>query len=151
MFPCLLFISMLFLSCLPAQAQNIKLDSIYQYNGVDENPIFTYKYKNSKDRPDLAFGYYFMNNLRYPQEAKRFGIEGIVAVRFIIEKDGSVSNVTLIKSMRSTSNYPDDIDKKCNEEALRLIREMPKWEAGKQNGKPVRVQMNYAVRFRLDD
>ncbi len=140
-----------FLSYLPAQAQNTKPDSIYQYNGIDENPIFTYQYKNSKDRPDLAFGYYFMNNLRYPKEAKQLGIEGKVMVEFIIEKDGSVSNVTLIKSIHSTNNYPNDISKKCNEEALWLIREMPKWKAGRQNGKPIRTKVNYFVDFRLED
>jgi hypothetical protein len=48
----MVYIFVFFLACLPAQAQNTKPDSIYQYNGIDENPIFTYQYKNSKYRPD---------------------------------------------------------------------------------------------------
>jgi TonB family protein len=84
-----------------------------------------------------------MNNLRYPEEVKKLGIEGKVFVSFIIEKDGVVSNVQL---ERPHLNCPA-----CDSEALRLIREMPQWKAGKKNGVLVRTQMRYPIVFRLED
>ena len=67
------------------------------------------------------------------------GIQGRVTVSFIVEKDGRVSNVRLLRSVQPS------LDK----EAIRVVKSMPKWTPGKQNGKPVRVRFNLPVMFKL--
>lgn len=79
------------------------------------------------------------DNLVYPIEAKEMGVEGTVYASFIIEKDGSVSNLIILKG----------IGRGCDEEVLRVLKLMKKWEPGKQNGKTVRVQFNFPVKFSL--
>ena len=84
---------------------------------------------------------FLIKNLRYPKKAQEAGIEGKVHVKFIVEKDGSLSNIEILKGMASCEA--------CNAEAIRLIKSMPKWEVGKQNGNPVRVQYQIPVLFKL--
>jgi len=79
------------------------------------------------------------DNIKYPQVAKETGITGTVIVTFVVEKDGSITNVVLLKGIGGG----------CDEEALRVVRNMPKWKVGKQNGVPVRVQFNLPIRFTL--
>lgn len=79
------------------------------------------------------------DNLVYPIEAKEKEVEGTVYASFIIEKDGSVSDIKIIKSIGSG----------CDEEVLRVLNLMKKWEPGKQNGKYVRVQFNLPVKFSM--
>jgi len=78
-------------------------------------------------------------NIKYPQVAKEVGIQGTVFVRFIIERDGSVSNAELLRSIGGG----------CDEEALRVVNSLPKWTPGMQMGKPVRVSYNLPVKFTL--
>ena len=82
---------------------------------------------------------YIMENIKYPKQAMKEGIQGRVTVSFIVEKDGRVSNVRLLRSVQSA------LDK----EAVRVVKSMPKWTPGKQNGKPVRVRFNLPVMFKL--
>ena len=83
----------------------------------------------------------FINkNLLYPKEALNNKIEGKVMLSFIIEKDGSVSDPKIIKG----------IGYGCDEEAIRIINSLPKFIPAKQNGNPVRMQMNLPVIYRLD-
>ena len=82
---------------------------------------------------------YLAKNIKYPIQAQKKGIEGRVTVRFIVEKDGSISNVTVVRHIHPL------LDK----EAERVIKAMPKWSPGKQEGKPVRVKFNIPVAFRL--
>ena len=77
--------------------------------------------------------------LRYPQEAVELGIQGRVVVDFIIEEDGSVTNVEVTKKVHHL----------LDEEALRVIRVSPKWKAAKINGEAVRVKISVPVEFRL--
>ncbi|HNW98611.1 MAG TPA: TonB family protein [Bacteroidales bacterium] len=79
-------------------------------------------------------------NIKYPQIAKETNITGTVIVTFVVEKDGSISNVQVLK----------DIGGGCGEEAVRVVKNMPKWKPGKQNGVPVRVQFNLPIRFTLE-
>lgn len=79
------------------------------------------------------------SNLKYPPSAAEMEIQGRVICEFIVEKDGSISNVKVVKSV------DDDLDK----EALRLINAMPKWRPGKQNGQSVRCYFTMPVTFRL--
>ena len=80
-------------------------------------------------------------NVKYPEEAKEKEISGRVFVSFVIEKDGSVSNVKVLRGIGGG----------CDEEAIRVIKAMPKWTPGKQKGKPVRVNYQIPINFKLDD
>lgn len=82
---------------------------------------------------------YVAKNLKYPQIARETEIQGRVFVGFIIEHDGSVSNVKLLKGIGGG----------CDEEAMRVIKSLPKWNPGKQNGKTVRVSYQIPVFFKL--
>ena len=78
-------------------------------------------------------------NLKYPEEAKELGIQGRVFVSFVVEPDGSTSNVVVKRGIGGG----------CDEEAIRIVKAMPKWAAGKQRGQPVRVQFNLPIKFTL--
>ena len=84
---------------------------------------------------------YIARNIVYPEAAKKEKIEGQVYVSFIVEKDGQLTGVKFLR----------DIGGGCGEEVLRVIRTMPKWKPGTQDGKPVRVQFNLPVAFELQD
>ena len=79
-------------------------------------------------------------NVKYPEEAKEKEISGRVFVSFVIEKDGSVSNVKVLRGIGGG----------CDEEAVRVIKGMPKWKPGMQKGKPVRVSYMMPINFKLD-
>lgn len=81
------------------------------------------------------------NNLRYPEAAQQNDIQGRVTVKFVVEKDGRVSNPTIYKG----------VDKDLDREALRVVSKMPKWQPGKNNGVPVRSYFNLPVTFRLQN
>ena len=87
----------------------------------------------------IAMLKYIMKNIKYPKQIMEEGIQGRVTVSFIVEKDGRVSNVRLLRSVQPS------LDK----EAIRVVKSMPKWTPGKHNGKPVRVQFNLPVMFKL--
>ena len=82
---------------------------------------------------------YIANNVTYPQQAIDRGIEGKVWVNFIVETDGSITNV----------NVTNGIGGGCDEEAMKVLANMPKWKPGKNEGKPVRVSFNMPVSFKL--
>lgn len=83
---------------------------------------------------------YMIGSVKYPEEAKNKGIEGVVYVSFIVEKDGMISNVKILRGIGGG----------CNEEALRVVKGMPKWLPGKAKGKPVRVIFNMPLKYALD-
>ena len=87
----------------------------------------------------IAMLQYLMKNIKYPEQAVKEGIQGRVTVRFIVEKDGSISDVKPVLSVHPL----------LNKEAVRVVESMPKWTPGKQNGKPVRVRFNLPVMFKL--
>ena len=84
---------------------------------------------------------FIYSNLRYPQSAMRYKLEGRVFITFVVEKDGSITNVRILR----------DIGGGCGQEAKRVVEMMPKWIPGKQNGKTVRVQYNLPVTFKLNE
>jgi TonB family protein len=85
--------------------------------------------------------YKFMReNVKYPEEAKLKNIQGRVFVSFIVETDGSVSNVQVLRGIGGG----------CDEEGVRVVSSMPKWTPGKQRGKAVRVQYNLPIKFALE-
>lgn len=83
---------------------------------------------------------YLVKNLKYPQMAKESGIQGKVYVTFVVEKTGHVTDVKVLRGIGGG----------CDEEAIRVIKNMPNWNAGKQRGKSVRVQFNMPIVFRLN-
>ena len=88
---------------------------------------------------DVARIRFLKNNLQYPTMARETGIQGRVYITFIVEKDGSLTNIVISKSIGGG----------CDEEAIRIVKAMPKWIPGKQRGKPVRVQLALPVKFTL--
>lgn len=84
---------------------------------------------------------YLSENIKYPDEAKEKGISGRVFISYVIEKDGSVSNVKVMRS----------IDPLLDNEAVRVVKAMPKWKPGMQKGKPVRVSYMLPVNFKLNE
>lgn len=82
---------------------------------------------------------YLAQNIKYPQLARDNNITGRVYVTFVVEKDGSIANPKVLR----------DIGGGCGQEAIRVVKSMPKWTPGKQRGKAVRVQFNLPVNFSL--
>lgn len=82
---------------------------------------------------------YVAKNVKYPQLAKEVGTQGRVFVSFIVEKDGSITNVTILRGIGSG----------CDEEAIRVVKSMPKWNPGLQCGRAVRVSCNLPINFKL--
>ena len=82
---------------------------------------------------------YVATHIKYPQIARETGIQGRVFVGFVVEPDGSISNVKLLRGIGGG----------CDEEAMRVIKSLPKWKPGKQRGKAVRVSYQIPVLFKL--
>ncbi|GIV32374.1 MAG: cell envelope biogenesis protein TonB [Saprospiraceae bacterium] len=138
--------SMYLTDTIPADASSANEEPIFKM--VEEMPRFQgcedlenlpdpQELRSCSDQKMLEFIY---NNIKYPKEAIEAGIEGMVVVNFIIEKDGSITGEKIVR----------DIGGGCGEEALRIVRSMPKWIPGKQKGQPVRTQFNLPIRFKLD-
>lgn len=83
---------------------------------------------------------YLHNNLRYPEMARESYIEGRVAVEFVVDEEGNISNVKLARGIGGG----------CDEEAVRVVKNMPRWQPGRQNGRPVRVLMTLPIMFALN-
>lgn len=98
---------------------------------VEENPSFP--------GGEEALYSFLRDNIKYPQLARENNITGKVFVQFVVEKDGSISNAKVMR----------DIGGGCGQEALRVVKAMPKWKPGKQRGKAVRAQFNLPVSFNL--
>ncbi len=82
---------------------------------------------------------YLASSTNYPHLARSMNIQGTVFVSFVVETDGSISNVELTRGIGGG----------CDEEALRVISGMPQWKPGKQSGRPVRVSFSSRIVFRL--
>lgn len=80
-------------------------------------------------------------NIRYPEAAQQNDIQGRVIVKFVVEKDGSIGQATILKG----------VDKDLDREALRVVKKMPKWQPGKNNGVAVRSYFNLPVTFKLQN
>lgn len=83
---------------------------------------------------------FIYSNIKYPAIARENGVEGTVYVKFVVEKDGKITNAEIVR----------DIGAGCGQEALRVVGLMPEWEPGKQRGRPVRVQFNLPVKYKLE-
>lgn len=105
---------------------------------VDE--IFTVVEETATPKGGMqAFYEYVGKKLKYPAQARRMGTEGKVFVQFVINKDGSISDVVAIKGIGAG----------CDEEAIRIIQGAPAWTPGKQRGKAVKQRMVLPITFKL--
>ncbi len=82
---------------------------------------------------------YLGSNIKYPVVAEENGVQGRVVCTFVVERDGSITDVRVVKS----------VDPSLDREAVRVVKSMPKWIPGKQNGSAVRVKYTVPVTFRL--
>ena len=83
---------------------------------------------------------FLRDNISYPAIARENNIQGTVALSFVVNKDGSISGITVLK----------DPGGGCGKEAVRVVGQMPKWTPGEANGNPVKVKFTLPVRFRLE-
>ena len=88
---------------------------------------------------DAALMGYLRDNIHYPTVAAENGVQGRVVVGFVVERDGSITDVNIIRS----------VDPSLDREAMRVVKSMPRWTPGKQNGSAVRVKYQVPVTFRL--
>lgn len=86
-----------------------------------------------------AFYQFVQKKLKYPSQARRMGIEGKVFVQFVVDKKGNITDVQAVKGIGAG----------CDQEAVRVIKNSPKWQAGKQRGKAVKVRMILPITFKL--
>ena len=130
----------------------VEFKSDFNKDEVVATPPVTYGDAPVEDMPDVPVTFaekmpqfngnvneYLSKNIRYPQIAIDTYIQGRVICQFVIGKDGSVEEIEIVRS----------IDPSLDKEALRVIKSMPKWKPGMQNGKPVKVRMTLPVNFRL--
>lgn len=111
--------------------EEIIVDENIPFIIVDEMPEFKGGQKKMRE--------YLQNNIKYPPIALDANIQGQVYLSFIVEKDGSISNVEV----------ESPINGGCSEEALRVVKNMPDWKPGKQMGKAVRVKFYLPIQFKL--
>ncbi len=107
---------------------------------IEEEEVF----KSVEEQPEFPGGVaklleYVQKNLKYPMMARESDIQGRVFVGFIVEKDGSITNVQVLRGIGGG----------CDEEAVRVVQSLPKFKPGKQRGNPVRVQYTLPIVFKL--
>ena len=122
----------------PPPPEEVKIVAIEK---PKEEEIFTAVEQNPEFPGGTSEMYkYLGQNIKYPAAAQRANVSGRVFVKFVVEKDGSIGKVEVLKG----------IGFGCDEEAIRVIKSMPKWNPGRQNGKNVRVFYNMPVVYKLD-
>ena len=125
----------------PKQSEAVEKPTEIIPDEKEEAPVFTV----AEHMPEFPGGTnalyaYLGENIKYPDSAKMNKISGKVYVTFVIEKDGGVTNVEVLRGIGGG----------CDKEAMRVISEMPNWKPGKQRGQAVRVQYNLPIKFTLD-
>ena len=110
-------------------------NDVVSFYDCDFRPLFS----NNPD-PRYFLKEWVYHYLKYPQAAVRDGIQGTVMVQFIIEKDGKVTDVKVVKG----------VDPELDEEAVRVVAASPKWKAGKMGGNKVRAALTLPIEFRLE-
>lgn len=115
----------------PVVVEEVQVVEAEIFTIVEEQPEFP--------GGEAALMEYLGKNISYPQLARESNIQGTVYVKFVVEPNGSISNVSILRGIGGG----------CDEEAIRVVKNMPSWKAGKQRGKAVRVQFNLPIRFIL--
>lgn len=106
-----------------------------------EAEIFTYveEMPSFPGGPEEMFRF-FSSNIQYPEIAKRAGVEGKIFVSFVVTRNGAIRDVAVVKGIGAG----------CDEEAVRVVKTMPNWNPGKQNGNPVSVRVSIPIIFKLN-
>ena len=107
---------------------------------VEAPPPQIFTYVEQMPEPSVNVPDFLQKNLRYPDLAKENNIQGRVTLRFVVDEEGNVSDVNVVKGIGGG----------CDEEAKRVVMKMPKWKPGKQNGKAVKVYYTLPISFRLE-
>ncbi|MEQ8239735.1 MAG: energy transducer TonB [Cyclobacteriaceae bacterium] len=128
-----LFLLLFSLISIISFAQNSDTSTEEVFTIVEEQP----QYPGGMD----AFHKAIANNLKYPKQARKQGIEGRVYLQFIVDKSGEVREIKTVKGIGGG----------CDEEAERVIKLTGKWKPGTQSGKPVNVRMVLPIIFQLQD
>jgi protein TonB len=118
--------------------------SSLSYSQTEESVKDTFLHKITEVSPKFpgseeARLKFLRDNIKYPEEARKKNIQGTVYTSFVIERDGSVSDVKIFRGIG------DGLD----DEAVRVVKSMPKWIPGKNNGKPVRSLFMMPIKFTL--
>ena len=114
-----------------AEPEPVKEEETKVFDVVEQMPSFP--------GGPSALMQYLNSNIKYPVVAEENGVQGRVVCTFVVEKDGSITDVRVVKS----------VDPSLDKEAMRVVKGMPKWIPGKQNGSAVRVKYTVPVTFRL--
>ncbi|MBO2522422.1 MAG: energy transducer TonB [Bacteroidetes bacterium] len=118
---------------------------VYEAPEIEEEEIVEEEvFLSVEENPEFPGGpakllEYVQKNLKYPMMARESDIQGRVFVGFVVEKDGSISNVRVLRGIGGG----------CDEEAVRVVQSLPKFKPGKQRGNPVRVQYTLPIVFKL--
>lgn len=145
-------IALLGIISIPAFGQNIdpELEEILDneiFTIVQEMPRFpgcqdiSLKGKEANMCAEKIMLEYINTNLEYPEEAIKNGIEGMVVAKFVVRRDGSITDIKIIKGL----------SEECNNATVKLVSEFPKWIPGKQREHHVNVEYSLPIRFKLDD
>ena len=121
---------------MPAQlpaVDSITADTNKTFKAVDIDPSFPGGIEK--------FYRYLVKNQKYPAEARKTDLKGKVFITFVIERDGMLTDIKIVKSLSAETDA----------EAIRLIKDSPKWKPGIQNGRPVRVQYTLPIPFPIDN
>lgn len=106
----------------------------------DVDEIFTIVEETAAPKDGMAAFYKFIGSkLKYPSQATRMGVEGKVFVEFVINRDGTLVDVRVVRGIGAG----------CDEEAVRVVQSSPPWKPGKQRGKPVRQKYTLPIQFKL--
>ncbi len=131
---------------IPMPTEDVEEDPIIEQKVeiVEEPEIFTIV----EDMPEFPGGQaelfkFIGKNINYPPMARENGIDGTVYVGFVVMENGSIENVSIKRGLSGGGAG-------CDAEAIRVVKEMPKWNPGKQRGKPVRVAFTLPIRFKLE-
>jgi protein TonB len=127
-----------------APSEEVEVEIREEAPKVIETPVQAEIFTVVEEQPGYPGGdesriRFLQENIKYPEEAKELGIQGKVFVTFVVEVDGSITDVRVLRGIGGG----------CDEEAIRVVRSMPKWVPGKQRGVPVRVQFNLPIKFTL--
>lgn len=106
----------------------------------DDDVIFTVVEQQAQFPDGMEAMYKFIQkNMKYPAAPRRMGIEGSVFVQFVVDKEGSISDIQVIKGIHAD----------CDKEAVRVVKMMPPWKPGKQNGRAVKSRFVLPIKFKL--
>lgn len=139
-----------------ATAQYSDTNSFYTQAGPDSEETMPYF-----PGGDKALKEFVLKNLKYPDLASQYGVEGRVLMQFFVDTDGSLTNISAIRctiDRFNTTRFGQETEAKqkqlkesfalqFSKEAARVIKKMPKWKPGMKNGKPVKVKYMLPIRF----